>query len=280
MAHTQGQLVGQVVAFAVRRGVPFVVDDPIGLDDAADRNTVIGGFHIWICLGRLFRRLVGFFDDLRILDDGRFNLFVGDDGTRTTIGIGQKLDLRCKELFGLVDEQVLARHHEAAACQVGRGVIGVEVKHFGKVLLCFLAVHSFHHRHQELESPSRRTDEGERAVKRFEQGSQTLEVLSRILHIVDVHTAPGAGYHALVLAFPSCRMAVGQDGLEFLLDVVGRVLQVSPFLFAHTRFFLVSHSSHSFAVPLDVTIIKHRLEDLSGTDLASFRIRDPVDVIE
>ena len=154
------------------------------------------------------------------------------------------------------------------------------MKHFGKVLLCFLAVHSFHHRHQELESPSRRTDEGERAVKRFEQGSQTLEVLSRILHIVDVHTAPGAGYHALVLALPGGRMAVGQDGLEFLLDVVGRVLQVSPFLVAHLGCFLVSQVSHSFAVTLDVTIIKHRLEDLSGTDLASFRIRDLVDVVK
>ena len=93
MAHTQGQLVGQIVALAVRRGVSFVVDDPIGLDDAADGNAVIGGFRIGICLGRLFRRLVGVFDDLRILDDGWFHLLVGDDGT-CTIGIWQKLDLR------------------------------------------------------------------------------------------------------------------------------------------------------------------------------------------
>ena len=279
VAYTQSQLVGQIVALAVRRCVSFIVDDPIGLDDAADGNAVVGGFHIGVCLGRLFSRLVSVFDDFGILDDGWFHLLVGDDGTRT-IGIGQKLDLRGKELFGLVDEQVLARHHEAAACQVGCGVVGVEVKHFGKVLLCLLAVHAFHHRHQELESPSRRTDEGEWAVQRFEQWSQTLEVLSRILHIVDVHAAPGAGCHTLVLTLPGGRMAVGHDGLEFLLDVVGRVLQCSSFLVAHIGFFPVSNLSHSVAVPLDVTIIKHRLEDLLGTDLASFRIRDLVDVIE
>ena len=280
VAHTQGQLVGQVVAFAVRRGVSFVVDDPIGFDDAADGNAVIGGFRVGVSLGRFLCRLVGFFDDLRILDDWRFNLLVGDDGTRTTIGIGQKLDLLGKELFGLVDEQVLARHHEAAACQVGRGVVGVEVKHVGKVLLRLLAIHTLYHRQQELESSSRRTDEGERAVQRFEQGSQRLEVLARILHIVDVHAAPGAGCHALVLAFPRGRMAVGHDGLEFLLDVAGMVLDVPTFLVAHPGCFLVSNLNHGLAVSLDVTIIKHRLEHLLCTDLASFRIRDLVDVVK